>query len=76
VLVVLAHQDEVHELPDVTVLVDELEVGAFRRGHDGHAHVRCQLGQRLDDTVDLDRLCSQVFLVVVIQNSVSTRTPS
>ena len=51
-------------LPDVTALVDQLEVLALGGGHDRHAHVVRQFGKCLDDAVDLDCLGPQVLLIV------------
>jgi hypothetical protein len=63
-LVVLAHEDEVHQRHDPPLLVDQVEVDAPGGGDDGHADVSRELRERLDDAVDLDRLRPQVLLVI------------
>ena len=64
--VVLASEDEVHEASDVASFVDDVEVHTPGGRHDGHPGVRGQLGERLDDAVDLDPLGPQVLLVVPV----------
>ena len=56
------------KLSDVAPFVDDVEVHTSCGRHDGHADVRGQLGERLDDAVDLDALGPQVLLVVLVAN--------
>lgn len=66
--IVLTHQHEIHELPDLALFVDELEIRAFGRRHDRYADMLRQLGKSLDDAFDLEGFGLQVFLIISVTN--------